>query len=158
MTFEIASTSDTSTLKTKGNVRIDLKHSQSNQGQSIYSTDKNAVLRTEESCSKVLLAIAADDYLEESDLAQIDSIAAKYKKDIQKVNKDLKNGEVTIFFNNGYEMTIDFVTEAEQKAYNELHESTRSTTEKTLDTIGNFVRDKIWEPFARQIDRFTYRL
>ena len=158
MAFDVVSTSDVSTLNTKGNVRIDLKHKQSNQGQSIYSTDQNAVIRTEDSCYNVLLAIAQDDNLEESDLSKIDSVASKYKKDIQGVKKNLKNGEVTIFFNNGYEMTIDFVTEAEQKAYDGLHENTRSSVEKFLNSVGNFVRDRVWEPFARQIDRFTYRL
>ena len=137
MAFEIATTTDTSALNTKGNVRVDLKHNQSNQGQSIYSDSKNAILRTEDSCKNVLLAIAEDDNLEESDLSKIDAVAAKYKKDIQRVNKDLKNGEVAIFFNNGYEMTIDFYTEAEQKADNELKENTTSTVEKAAEYMGN---------------------
>ena len=98
MAFDVVSTSDVSTLNTKGNVRIDLKHKQSNQGQSIYSTDQNAVIRTEDSCYNVLLAIAQDDNLEESDLSKIDSVASKYKKDIQGVKKNLKNGNVNNFF------------------------------------------------------------
>ena len=85
MAFEIAGNSDVSTLNTKGNVRIDLKHNQSNQGQSIYSDEQNQVLRTEDACKNVLFALASDDNLEESDLSKIDSVAEKYKKDIKKI-------------------------------------------------------------------------
>lgn len=133
MPFNVTSTSNTAEIKTRGNVRIDYGHTESKNINSVYTyngktqisnsnNEQDDVIRMNDECYNVLMDITGkDEVLEQTDLNRIDQVFNKYKKVLLGINKkNIKDGEITLSFKNGYTMTIDFETDEEQKANDKI--------------------------------------
>lgn len=124
-------------------------------GQPIVNSAKNNTTFMNSGVFDALMNLVGDDnVLDESDLAKAKPLFGRQLDD----SKLDSEGKISVTLSNGEYLTVDIYTKAEQKFDKELKENTKSTAEKAMESFGNFLRDKIWEPFARQIDRFTYRL
>lgn len=128
MSFDVTSTKASAKIETRGNLTIDYGQSNNRYINSVYAYDGKTqisdsnnrpdnILRMEDDCYDVLMSITGNDgILEQKDLNRIDQVYNTYKNILFGINKEnLKDGEVTVSFKNGYNLKINFQTDEEQK-------------------------------------------